>query len=63
MKFIKGQTRKSNKSIMLVRFLSLPHGFKLLESNIHDHDAFRTNELVRLGATWDANHYNFSIGS
>ncbi len=34
---------------MLVGFLSLPHGFKLLEGNIHDHDAFPTNELVRLG--------------
>ncbi len=34
---------------MLVGFLSLPHWFKLLESNIHDHDAFSTNELVRLG--------------
>jgi hypothetical protein len=47
MKFIRGQAKKFNKSIMLVGFLSLPHGFKLLEGNIHDHDAFPTNELVR----------------
>jgi hypothetical protein len=30
------QFGKSNKSIILVKFVSLPHRFKLLEGNIHD---------------------------
>jgi hypothetical protein len=33
--FIRGQTRKSNKSTMLVGFSSLPHGLELFEGNIH----------------------------
>jgi hypothetical protein len=37
-KFIGVQARKSNKSTMLARFSSLPHGFELLEGNIHDQD-------------------------
>jgi len=36
MTFIRRQTKNSNKSIMLVRFLGLPHGFELLECDIHD---------------------------
>ncbi len=35
MRFIGRQTRKSNKSIILVGFSSLPHGLELLEGNIH----------------------------
>ncbi len=38
MKFIGGHSKKSNKSTMLARFIGLPHGFELLERNIHDHD-------------------------
>jgi hypothetical protein len=36
MTFIRRQTKNSNKSTMLVRFLGLPHGFELLEHEIHD---------------------------
>ncbi len=36
MTFIRRQTKNSNKSTMLVRFLGLPHGFELLECDIHD---------------------------
>ncbi len=36
MRFIRGHIGKSNKSIMLARFSSLPHGFQLLEGNVHD---------------------------
>jgi hypothetical protein len=36
MRFIWGQLGKSKKSTMLVRFSSLPHGFELLEGNVHD---------------------------
>ncbi len=36
MTFIRLQTKHSNKSTMLVRFLGLPHGFDLLEHDIHD---------------------------
>jgi hypothetical protein len=36
LRFNGGQTRKSNKSIMLASFLGFPHGFELLEGNIHD---------------------------
>ncbi len=35
-KFIRGQEGKSNKSTMLVRFSSLPHGLELLKGNVHD---------------------------
>jgi hypothetical protein len=35
MRFIGGQLEKSNKSTMLARFLSLPHGLELLEGNVH----------------------------
>jgi len=35
-KFIRGQGGKSNKSTMLVRFSSLPHGLELLKGNVHD---------------------------
>jgi len=38
MKFIGEHSRKSNKSTMLTKFIGLPHGFELLERNIHDHD-------------------------
>jgi hypothetical protein len=36
------------KSTMLVGFSGLPHGFELLEGNIHDHDAFPNGELAML---------------
>jgi hypothetical protein len=36
MRLIRGQVGKSNKSIMLAVFSSLPHGFQLLEGNVHD---------------------------
>jgi hypothetical protein len=38
MKFIKGHSRKSRKSTMLVGFSSFPHVFELLKGNIHDYD-------------------------
>jgi len=38
MKFIRGHSRKSRKSIILVGFSSCPHGFELLKGNIHDYD-------------------------
>jgi hypothetical protein len=49
MRFIKGKLGKSNKSIMLARFSSLPHGLELLEGNVHDHDAPPNGELAMLG--------------
>ncbi len=36
MRFMQGQLGKSKKSTMLARFSSLPHGFELLEGNVHD---------------------------
>jgi hypothetical protein len=36
MTFIRLQTKNSNKSTMLVRFLGLPHGLELLEHDIYD---------------------------
>jgi hypothetical protein len=36
MRFIGGEVGKFDKSIMLVRFSSLPHGLELLEDNVHD---------------------------
>jgi hypothetical protein len=42
-KFISGQSRKSNKSTILT---SLPHGLELLEGNVHYHDAIPNGELV-----------------
>ncbi len=49
MKFIRGQVGKSNKSIMLVGFLSLSHGCELLENNTYDQDLPLNGELVMLG--------------
>jgi len=46
MKFIKGQVGKSNKSTMLVKFASLPHGFALFKDNIHDENEPLNVELV-----------------
>ncbi len=40
-----GQIGKANKSIMLVGFLGLPHGFDLLEGNIHDQNKSLSIEL------------------
>jgi hypothetical protein len=46
MRFIGGQIRKFNKSIMLARFSGLPHGLELLEGNVHDQDAPPNGELA-----------------
>ncbi len=43
---IRGQARKSNKSIMLARFSGLPHGLELLEGKVHDQDAPPNGELA-----------------
>ncbi len=45
-RFIRGQVGKSNKSIMLARFSSLPHGLELLKGNVHDQDAPPIGELA-----------------
>jgi len=37
--FIRGHARKSNNSMMFIRFSRLPHGFDLLEGNVHAMDA------------------------
>jgi len=47
-RFIGGQSGKSNKSTMLVGFSSLPHGLELLEGNVHDQDAPPNGELAVL---------------
>lgn len=36
MKLAKGHLRKLNKSIMLLGISNSPHGFKLMEGNIHN---------------------------
>jgi hypothetical protein len=36
---IGGHARKSNNSTMLERFSKLPHGFDLLEGNVHAMDS------------------------
>jgi hypothetical protein len=38
MTFIRGHSKKSRKSTMLVGFSNCPHGFELLKGNIHDYD-------------------------
>jgi hypothetical protein len=38
MRFVKGHLGKSKKSIMLIGFSNLPHGFELMEDNIHNQD-------------------------
>jgi hypothetical protein len=43
--FIRGHVRKSSNSMMLARFLGLPHGFDLLEGNAHAMDSLPTHEL------------------
>jgi hypothetical protein len=48
MRFIGGQTRKSNESTMLARFFGLPHGFEWLEGNIHDQNAPPNGEFTIL---------------
>jgi hypothetical protein len=46
-RFIGGHLSKTNKSIMLVGFSSLPHGFEFVEgTNIHDQDEPTSGELV-----------------
>ncbi len=44
-----GQVGNFFKSIMLVRFLGLPHGIELLEGNVHDQDVLPNGELMMLG--------------
>jgi len=46
--YIGGQVGKLNKSIMLVGFLLLSHGFVLLESNFHNYDEPMNGESVML---------------
>jgi hypothetical protein len=46
MRFIGRLARKSNKSIMLARFSSLPHGLELLKGNVHNQNAPPNGELV-----------------
>jgi len=46
MRFIGGQIRKFNKSIMLAGFSSLSHGLELLEGIVHDQDAPPNGELA-----------------
>jgi len=48
MRFIGGQARKYNKSLMLARFSSLPYGCELFEGNIHDQNALPISELTKL---------------
>ncbi len=48
--FIKGHVRKSSNSTMLVGILGLPHGFDLLEGNVHAMDSPPTHELDIPGA-------------
>ncbi len=48
MRYIRGEVGKLNKSIMLVGFLLLSHGFVLLESNFHNYDEPMNGELVML---------------
>jgi hypothetical protein len=48
--FIGVHARKSNNSMMLVGFLGLPHGFDLLESNVHAMDSPPIHELEMLSA-------------
>jgi hypothetical protein len=43
--FIGGHVGKSNNSTMLTRFLGLPHGFDLLEGNVHVMDSSPAHEL------------------
>jgi hypothetical protein len=49
MRFIRGQTGKSNKSTTLVRFSSFPHGLELLEGNVHVQNAPPNGKLAMLG--------------
>jgi len=37
--FIRGHAKKSSNSTMLARFSGLPHGFDLLEGNVHAMDS------------------------
>jgi hypothetical protein len=48
--FIGGHARKSNNLMMLIGFSGLPHGFDLLEGNVHDMDSPPIHELKMLGA-------------
>ncbi len=48
--FIGGHAGKSNNLTMLVGFLGLPHGFDLLEGNVHAMDNPPTHDLEMLGA-------------
>jgi hypothetical protein len=49
--FIGGHVKKSTKSTILVGFLGFPHGYDLLEGNIHELDMPPNNELEMLGAS------------
>ncbi len=62
MRFIRGQTRKSNKLTMLIKFLGLSHGFDLLESNIHDQNEPLGDELA-MSRHINPIHLKFHIGS
>ncbi len=48
--FIGGQVGKFNVLIMLVGFSKFPHGFDLLEGNIHDQDKPPSTKLEMLNA-------------
>ncbi len=48
--FVKGHVRKSNNSTLLIGFLELPHGFDLLEGNVHVMDNPPTHEMDILSA-------------
>ncbi len=48
--FMRGHARKFNNSTMLTRVLRLPHGFHLLEGNVHAMDSPPTHELEMPGA-------------
>ncbi len=43
--FIRGHEGKSNNATMLIGFLRLPHGFDLLEGNVHVMDSPFTHEM------------------
>jgi hypothetical protein len=63
MKFIGRHSKKSNKLIMLARFIGFPLGFELLEGNIHDHDDPLSGGLTMFVGKWDTHCLRFGIGS
>jgi hypothetical protein len=60
MRYIGGQVGKLNKSIMLVEFLILSHGFVLLEGNFHNQDEPMSGELVMLRFVRNPIHFNMA---